>query len=115
MQANSMQRLIDRVNHEATCKSHGARRDAANLAMVMGLNAVVEEVERLIAEGHTILDVEHINQRPTISLLPTPKLAHLADQGQAAYYMSGTDQCGHYRKGQLLARGCNVVWVERGH
>ena len=79
------------------------------------LRALAEEVERLESEGHKPIGAAIRGGRLVIELAVSSRLARLADQGHAAYYMRGHDATGHWRRGTLLRRAATVFWTERGH
>lgn len=91
-----------------------AARESSNAIVAKSMQALQREINSLIDDGHVIVGVDITCGRPTIQLMSTPHLARIADDGRAAYWMRGQDQCGHYRKGQLLDRECTVIWIERG-
>jgi len=81
-----------------------------------------EHLSRLAAEVAR-LESEHLNPigagvrggRLCVELAVSPRLAHLADTGLAAYYLRGHDESGPYRRGMLLRRPVTVFWTERGN
>jgi len=91
-----------------------ARAVTQNAAITQGMDIVNAEKASLMADGHVILGVLVHGGRPVIELQASKLLARMADEGRGAYWMKGQDEHGPYRKGQLLDRACNVVWVERG-
>ena len=79
------------------------------------LLALAEEVERLEAEGHQPIGAAIRGGRLVIELAVSGRLAHLAHHGEAAYYVHGHDEGGHWRRGVLLRRPATVFWTERGN
>lgn len=101
--------------HRPAALPSRTRRESANTAIAAAVARVQHEVARLIEEGHVIVGVDISCGRPTIQLMATARLGAMAEAGEAAYWMCGRDDMGHYRKGQLIHRACRVIWIERGH
>jgi hypothetical protein len=92
-------------------------RTPPNVAALQKLALLGQAIESLDREGHEVADVDLSSGKPTVQLLASAKLAAMASDGRAGYYMRGVGTDGRaFRKGILLAyRNVNVVWVERGH
>ncbi len=97
--------------------AHAPRRTAINAEALTKLVLMERAIESLDREGHTVIGVDMSVGKPTLQLESSAKLAAMAQDGQAAYYMRGIGANGlPFRKGILPAyRNVNVVWFERGH
>ncbi len=91
------------------------KRRAGPLSLSAHLRQLADEAERLEAEGLRPIGAGIRAGRPCIELATSPKLARLADTGQAAYYGHGQDDLGRWRRGTLLRRNVTVFWTERGN
>jgi hypothetical protein len=86
-----------------------------DLPLADQLRKLAAETERLEKEGLCPIGAGIRAGRLCIELATSPKLAHLASRGEAAYYGHGRDDLGHWRRGTLLRRPVTVFWTERGN
>lgn len=85
-----------------------------NRLVMDALMQAMEEACRLANEGHTIIALDISLGRPTIELAATPRLAAMAERGDAAYYTFAIRDGKRRRGGQLHGRACTVKWYEEG-
>lgn len=69
----------------------------------------------LIAQGYTIVGYQDdtLMAKPAIYLMPEPRLARMAESGDAVYYRTGHGSDGPYRVGQFDVAGAAVKWIEK--
>lgn len=79
------------------------------------LRQLAEEAARLEADGHHPIGAAIRAGRPCIELAPSPRLAAMADRGEAAYCARGRDADGTWRRGTLVGRRVMAFWTERGN
>lgn len=79
------------------------------------LRQLADEADRLESEGLHLIGAGIRAGRPCIELAVHPRLANLAQRGEAAYYGHGQDDLGRWRRGTLLRRAVTVFWTERGN
>lgn len=105
------------MNTASLYRNDTPARAAHAAAVARQLDLLSQAVAELTREGHAILAAGVGPGKPFAVLAPSTRIADLADEGRAAYWMRGIDADGqHYRKGQLLAyRNVLVTWTERGN
>ena len=75
----------------------------------------VELIASLRNQGHQVQKLRDVRagERPRIVLEPSPRLAHLAEEGdQATWYQFGTRSGQRFRTGVLYCPGALVTWTE---
>jgi len=94
-----------------------AERETGNTLILGNLDLCQAAIQQLGREGHMVVGVKISGGRVTITIAASAKLAFMAAQGRAVYYMRGVDETGQrYRKGVLPDyRHVHVVWTERGN
>jgi hypothetical protein len=87
-----------------------------NQRAIAALQALLKEARAMDAAGFDIVSAEIPEAgKAILQLAGSARTQRLVEEGVAVYYMRGySATLGHYRRGQILNRACNVCWFDRG-